>query len=80
LRTLLLHEYRKIHLRDPLLPRALLPDDWVGVEAYELCSSVYAKLFRPSEQYLAATAETMDGALPPPAPEVFARFGGLPKG
>ncbi|HEX2494601.1 MAG TPA: PaaX family transcriptional regulator C-terminal domain-containing protein, partial [Steroidobacter sp.] len=29
LRTLLLHEYRKIHLRDPLLPASLLPQDWV---------------------------------------------------
>src|SRR2546430_16693793 len=25
IRTLLIHEYRKIHLRDPLLPPALLP-------------------------------------------------------
>jgi len=79
LRTLLLHEYRKIHLRDPLLPLALLPDNWAGVEAYELCRKVYAKLFSPSERYLTATAETMDGPLPSPTSAVFARFGGLPK-
>src|SRR5262249_12085684 len=30
IRTLLIHEYRKIHLRDPLLPPTLLPADWVG--------------------------------------------------
>ena len=28
-RTLLIHEYRKIHLQDPLLPPELLPQDWV---------------------------------------------------
>src|SRR5690349_10179736 len=45
LRTLLLHEYRKIHLRDPLLPAALLPDDWAGFDAQELCRNLYAKVF-----------------------------------
>ena len=29
-RTLLLHEFRKVHLRDPLLPEPLLPADWDG--------------------------------------------------
>ena len=33
LRTLLLHEYRKVHLRDPLLPAALLPEDWAGTSS-----------------------------------------------
>ena len=37
IRTLLIHEYRKIHLRDPLLPHDLLPKDWIGAEAYEVC-------------------------------------------
>ncbi|HEY6823878.1 MAG TPA: PaaX family transcriptional regulator C-terminal domain-containing protein, partial [Steroidobacteraceae bacterium] len=36
-RTLLIHEYRKIHLQDPMLPPALLPRDWVGGAAYEVC-------------------------------------------
>ena len=30
IRTLLIHDYRKIHLQDPLLPPALLPKDWIG--------------------------------------------------
>lgn len=78
LRTLLLHEYRKIHLRDPLLPAALLPEDWVGADAQRLCRNLYAKVFPASEQYLSATVQTQAGALPAPAAEIFQRFGGLP--
>ena len=45
IRTLLIHEYRKIHLQDPLLPPALLPADWVGSSAYEACCSALRKGF-----------------------------------
>jgi phenylacetic acid degradation operon negative regulatory protein len=79
LRTLLLHEYRRIHLRDPLLPAALLPDGWAGTDAQQLCRTLYAKVFPASEQYLSTTVQTMAGKLPAPAPEIFRRFGGLPR-
>lgn len=79
LRTLLLHEYRKIHLRDPLLPASLLPQNWVGADAHSLCRNLYAKVFPASERYLSATVQTMAGALPVPSHEIFQRFGGLPK-
>jgi phenylacetic acid degradation operon negative regulatory protein len=75
-RTLLIHEYRKIHLQDPLLPPALLPADWVGTEAYELTATLYAALFVAAERFLTETGKTIDGALPPAAAEVHARFGG----
>lgn len=78
LRTLLLHEYRKIHLRDPLLPAALLPADWAGTDAQRLCRDLYAKVFPASEQYLSVNVQTQAGALPPPGAEIFQRFGGLP--
>lgn len=79
LRTLLLHEYRKIHLRDPLLPAALLPADWAGNDAQQLCRDLYAKVFPASEQYLSETVQTQAGALPAPGAEIFQRFGGLPQ-
>lgn len=79
LRTLLIHEYRKIHLRDPQLPAALLPQRWVGTDAHTLCRSLYAKVFPPSERYLSETAHTVSGALPAPAREIYSRFGGLPR-
>jgi len=36
-RTMLIHAYRRVLLRDPLLPSALLPLDWPGAAAYALC-------------------------------------------
>ncbi len=77
IRTLLIHEYRKIHLRDPLLPPRLLPESWIGTEAYALCRRLYAAVFIAAEAHLSAEGETLDGPLPPAGPEAFARFGGL---
>ena len=76
-RTLLIHEYRKIHLQDPLLPPALLPAAWVGTEAYELTARLYSAVFAASEQFLADTGRTISGVLPPAGAEVHARFGGI---
>jgi phenylacetic acid degradation operon negative regulatory protein len=75
-RTLLIHEYRKIHLQDPLLPPALLPAEWVGTEAYELTATLYAAVFAAAERFLTETGATIVGALPPAGAEVYARFGG----
>jgi phenylacetic acid degradation operon negative regulatory protein len=77
LRTLLIHEYRRIHLRDPMLPAALLPDNWIGGTAYEATRRIYARVFDAAETYLGDTCATLDGPLPKPAPEVRRRFGGL---
>jgi len=78
LRTLLIHEYRRIHLRDPLLPPTLLPDGWIGESAYALTRDLYTRVFDPAERWLSDTAATLAGALPPPHPGVRHRFGGLP--
>ncbi|MFI4909081.1 MAG: phenylacetic acid degradation operon negative regulatory protein PaaX [Steroidobacterales bacterium] len=75
-RTLLIHEYRKIHLQDPLLPPALLPAEWVGTEAYELTATLYAAVFASAERFLGETGRTIAGALAPAGAEVHARFGG----
>ncbi len=77
-RTLLIHEYRKIHLIDPLLPPALLPADWVGAAAYEVCRRLYARVFATAERYLSESARRLRGPLPPVSAAVHARFGGLP--
>ena len=76
-RTLLIQEYRKILLRDPLLPSEMLPNDWHGVRAYQLCRELYCKVFRAADEYLSETMETAQGPLPPPSAEFFRRFGGL---
>jgi phenylacetic acid degradation operon negative regulatory protein len=79
-RTLLIHEYRKIHLRDPLLPASLLPADWVGAEAYELCRALYARVFAAADVHLSQSATTVSGRLAAPSEAAFRRFGGLEKG
>ncbi len=78
-RTLLIQEYRKILLRDPMLPEELLPSDWQGATAYQLCRNLYRELYMPADQYLTETMETADGPLPPPSSAFLARFGGLDK-
>jgi phenylacetic acid degradation operon negative regulatory protein len=77
IRTLLIHEYRRIHLKDPLLPAPLLPEGWIGAEAYELCRRLYAAVLPAAEQFLSDTAATLHAPLPPPTPAVYARFGGI---
>jgi phenylacetic acid degradation operon negative regulatory protein len=77
LRTLLIHEYRRLHLRDPLLPESLLPAHWPGTRAAALCRDIYVRVFVPSEIYLSAVATRLSGALPPPDRTVLQRFGGL---
>src|SRR2546427_665111 len=76
-RTLLIHEFRRVSLHDPQLPAALLPADWPGPAAYVLCRNFYRRTHRCAEQHLAATLETGPRALPPAGPSLYERFGGL---
>ncbi len=76
-RTLLIQEYRKVLLRDPLLPQELLPGRWQGAAAYQLCRNLYRALHRQADVYVSETMETADGPLPPPGLAFMTRFGGL---
>ena len=76
-RTLLIHEYRRLHLRDPLLPAQLLRPNWPGAQAAMLCRDIYARVFGPSEAYLSRVASRLTGALPAADASVLQRFGGI---
>ncbi|MCC6194459.1 MAG: phenylacetic acid degradation operon negative regulatory protein PaaX, partial [Burkholderiales bacterium] len=76
-RTLLIHAYRRVLLRDPLLPASLLPLDWPGAAAYALCRDFYRLTHRAAERHLAATLGTDSTAWPPANAAFYARFGGL---
>jgi len=76
-RTLLIHEYRRLHLRDPLLPPRLLRTDWPGAQAAALCRDIYSRVFAASEAHLSQVAAQLDGPLPPPDASVMLRFGGI---
>ena len=77
IRTLMIQEYRKVLLRDPLLPAELLPATWHGTAAYQLCRNLSRLVGASADDWLGETLENADGPLPPPAAEFFARFGGL---
>ena len=77
IRTLMIQEYRRILLRDPLLPAEMLPAGWHGTAAYQLCRNLYRLIFAQADDFMTREFETADGPLPPPAPEFFKRFGGL---
>ena len=76
-RTLLIQEYRKVLLRDPLLPEELLLPGWKGAAAYQLCRNLYLAIHLEADRYLGHSMETSDGPLPPPGAAFWARFGGI---
>jgi phenylacetic acid degradation operon negative regulatory protein len=70
LRTLLIHDWRRIVLRDPGLPTALLPRDWPGEDARGIVRTIYKDVLDASEDWLD------ESGLPKTARSVVAaRFG-----
>lgn len=76
-RTLLIHEYRRLLLRDPQLPDELLPGDWEGRAARQLCRNLYRLVSPKAEVWLNDMLETADGPLPDASESFYRRFGGL---
>jgi len=77
-RALLIHDYRRIVLRDPRLPAGLLPDEWPGHAARDLCIRLYGALAPASECWLDA-ARNRSGPLPR-GPDPSRRFIPAPAG
>jgi phenylacetic acid degradation operon negative regulatory protein len=75
-RTLLIHDWRRVLLRDAPLPRALRPDDWPGVAARDLVASHYRTLMPLSELWLDGCEAAPDRRLPPADETCRCRFGG----
>src|SRR5215203_569798 len=73
-RILLIHHYRRVVLRDPLLPTALLPSDWPGRAARMLCGDIYRALLVPSEQWLDHYGTNENGPLPSAGKVLSRRF------
>lgn len=76
-RTLLMHAYRRVLLRDPKLPDELLQANWPGTAARALCRNLYRLVQAPAEQHVMALLETADGSAPAAHLSYFKRFGGL---
>lgn len=77
IRTLLIHYYRRILLKDPALPLELLPTDWPAISARTLSMNIYKKVFEPSDEYFLSVAATAEGPMPNATAHYWRRFGGL---
>jgi phenylacetic acid degradation operon negative regulatory protein len=73
-RLLLIHDFRRLLLRDPELPDVLLPRDWPGHQARALCKDLYCRLLEPSERHLDATLRLASGDTPTATPWLLERF------
>ncbi|MCW6489647.1 PaaX family transcriptional regulator [Acinetobacter baumannii] len=76
-RTLLIHYYRRILLKDPALPLELLPTDWPAISARTLSMNIYKKVFEPADEYFLSVAATAEGPMPNATAHYWRRFGGL---
>ncbi len=73
-RSLLIHAYRRILLRDPFLPRDLLPSDWPGLAATVLMARIHKTISGDAQAYAMSALQGLDGPYPPPSKAFEARF------
>ena len=64
LRTLLVHQWRRIVLKDVHWPRELRSKHWPGFAAQALIKELYHRLLEPSENWLSKLDGTPTGRLP----------------
>lgn len=74
-RVLLIHEYRRLILRDPFLPTQTLHQDWVGRAAHGLAADIYHRVLAPAETWIDRACRDRDGGPMPAAVGVRERFG-----
>ena len=74
LRTLLIHDYRRLLLRDPELPDVLLPANWPGQKARLLCKELYRRLLASSERHLDLHMKLANGEIPEASEMLAERF------
>ncbi|MEM7545867.1 MAG: PaaX family transcriptional regulator C-terminal domain-containing protein [Pseudomonadota bacterium] len=73
-RTLLIHDWRRVLLRDAPLPRALRPANWPGVAARDMVARHYAALAPISERWLDRCEAAAGHPLPAPTAPFHDRF------
>jgi phenylacetic acid degradation operon negative regulatory protein len=65
MRIFVIHCFRRIVLRDPMIPAPYLPESWPGIAARETAAAIWRAFFRASEAWLDANAASAYGPLPP---------------
>lgn len=74
LRSLLVHAYRRIVLKDPLLPRDLLADEWPGIAASEIMRDLHGLIAGPAQAHVMRHLHGLDGPFAPPDASFETRF------
>lgn len=74
-RTLLIHQYRHILLREPELPQELLPEKAISLQARQLVRQLYQLLTPHSDAYFLRTTESDNGSFSRPEESYYLRFG-----
>ena len=74
LRCLLVHQWRKLLLRTPVLPQDSIPVDWPEYACRELVTDLYHQLLPASEAWLDEHATCAQGSLPAPSVDLQLRF------
>lgn len=64
LRVLLIHEYRRIVLKTPVLPKGFFPKTWRGADIRAIAAEIYARILPASETWLDCHGTTPNGPLP----------------
>lgn len=62
-RLLLVHEFRRVVLKDPGLPPAALPEDWPGASARHLFAGLYDALTGGADKWIGAHFVDVDGPI-----------------
>ncbi len=74
LRSLLVHNWRRIVLRDVQWPKFARNKNWAGFRAQALMAKLYDELLEPSENWLDQIDATPEGKLPKASPKLYRRF------
>ena len=77
IRILLIHQFRRILLKDPNLPFELLPSNWLSLNSRNLSSNLYQTVVMAGDEFFMEIARTSEGSMPPAHPQFYKRFGGL---
>jgi len=76
LRTLLVHAFRRVVLRDPMLPVDLMAANWPGVSARARAAALYRALSPAAELWLDDNAVDRNGGVPASVTAMPGRFAG----
>ncbi len=74
LRSLLVHNWRRIVLKDVNWPRKVRPSVWPGHRALKIMRKIYHQLLPASEEWLDKLDASPDGSLPDPKNDLRLRF------